>query len=179
MRFIPTRLPGAVIIEPEIVEDSRGGFARVFSRTELAEQGLDPHVEQCSISLNTNAFTLRGMHYQVGAAAEIKYVRCTSGRIFDVAVDMRPESPAYLSWAGVELSATNRRTLYVPAGFAHGFLTLVRDTEVFYQISTAHRPEAARGARWDDPAIGIDWPAIPTTMSERDASYPLLPPLKA
>ena len=174
MRFLTTGLPGVLVIEPELIEDERGAFARVYDRTQFVENGLDPHVEQCSVSVNRSPLTLRGMHFQGEDAAETKLVRCTAGRLFDVAVDVRADSPSYLAWTAVELSAENRRTLYLPRGFAHGYLTLEAGTEVFYQISSVHRPDAARGFRWDDPAIGIDWPGPPSVISERDASYPLL-----
>jgi dTDP-4-dehydrorhamnose 3,5-epimerase len=173
--FQETPMPGALVIEPERIEDERGFFARTFSSEEFAARGLDPRVDQCSTSFNPKVGTLRGMHYQAAPHAEAKLVRCTRGAIFDVAVDLRRDSPAYLRWFGVELSADDGRALFVPEGCAHGFQTLVDSTEVLYQISTPHVPSAGRGVRWDDPAFGIKWPPAPPggrTMSRRDAEYP-------
>jgi dTDP-4-dehydrorhamnose 3,5-epimerase len=164
-------LPGVLVVAPELVEDDRGAFARTFSREDFEERGLDPNISQCSVSFNRIAGTLRGMHFQVGEAAEAKLVRCTAGRMFDVAVDVRLDSPNYLRWVGIELSASNRLALAIPRGFAHGFLTLEDATEVLYQISAPYQPLAARGFKWDDPAIGITWPAEPVVISERDRSY--------
>jgi dTDP-4-dehydrorhamnose 3,5-epimerase len=175
VRFIETPVAGALVVEPQPIEDGRGFFARTFSRADFSARGLDARVDQCSASFNARAGTLRGMHYQAAPHGEVKLVRCTRGAIFDVAVDLRPESPTYLRWAGVELSADDGRALYVPHGCAHGFQTLVDAAEVLYQISTPYVPAAARGVRWDDPAFGIDWPAPPAggrTMSARDAEYP-------
>jgi dTDP-4-dehydrorhamnose 3,5-epimerase len=174
MRLVEADLPGVYVAEPEPVADERGLFARTFSRDDFEEWGLDPVVAQCSTSFNERAGTLRGMHYQAGAAEETKLVRCTRGSMFDVAVDMRPVSPTYLRWTGTTLTADNRRALYVPKGFAHGFLTLEDATEVLYQISAPYQPGTAQGVRWDDPAIGITWPHRPRMMSDRDATYPLL-----
>jgi dTDP-4-dehydrorhamnose 3,5-epimerase len=173
--FHETRLPGVLIVEPERIEDERGSFARTFSKEEFAATGLDVRVDQCSTSFNHNAGTLRGMHYQTAPHAEAKLVRCTRGAIFDVAIDLRPDSNAYLDWVGVELSADDGRALYVPEGCAHGFQTLLKSSEVLYQISTPHVPDAGRGVRWNDPALAIEWPAAPSsgrTMSQRDAEYP-------
>jgi dTDP-4-dehydrorhamnose 3,5-epimerase len=174
VRFRETDLAGVFVIEPEFIEDERGAFARTFSRDEFEDHGVETEMRQCSVSLNHRAHTLRGLHFQAGGAAEAKLVRCVSGRIFDVAIDVRPDSSTYLRWVGVELSAQNRLALAIPRGFAHGFLTLEHATEVFYQISMPYQPDAARGLRWSDPAIGIRWPVAPVVMSERDASYPLL-----
>jgi dTDP-4-dehydrorhamnose 3,5-epimerase len=173
--FHETPLPGVLIIEPERIEDERGFFARTFSTDEFAAQGLDVRVAQCSTSFNPKAGTLRGMHYQASPHAEAKLVRCTRGAIFDVAVDLRTDSSAYLGWVGVELSADDGRALFVPEGCAHGFQTLVDTCEVLYQISTPHIPDAGRGVRWNDPAFGIEWPEAPPhgrTLSDRDAEYP-------
>jgi dTDP-4-dehydrorhamnose 3,5-epimerase len=173
--FAETPVAGALVVEPQPIEDERGFFARTFSTEEFAARGLDARVDQCSASFSVRAGTLRGMHYQAAPHGETKLVRCTRGAIFDVAVDLRRESPTYLRWAGVELSADNRRALYVPEGCAHGFQTLVDGAEVLYQISMPYVPAAARGVRWDDPAFGIDWPDAPIggrTMSARDAAYP-------
>jgi dTDP-4-dehydrorhamnose 3,5-epimerase len=176
VRFTRTALPDVVVIDVEPANDERGFFARTYSREEFEEQGLDAAVEQTSLSFNLRARTLRGLHYQKGAAAESKLVRCTRGRVFDVAVDIRPDSATYLRWVGVELSADNRRALFVPRGHAHGFLTLTSETELLYQISAPYQPDAAAGLRWDDPAIGIAWPATPLVISQRDAAYELLRP---
>lgn len=171
MDFLATKLPGVLVIEAEKLEDERGFFARTFCREEFETHGLDTRVSQCSISFNRKKATLRGIHYQVAPHAESKLVRCTAGAIYDVAVDLRPDSPTFKQWEGVELSAQNRRALYIPAGCAHGFQTLTDDTEVYYQISEFYHPESARGVRWDDPAFEINWPFPPVMLSERDARY--------
>src|SRR5258706_7740854 len=145
-------------MEPELLTDERGFFARTFSRQEFAELHLDSRIEQCSISFNRKKGTLRGMHYQIAPHAETKIVRCTMGAIYDVIVDLRADSATLYKWIAVELSAEDRKMLYIPQGFAHGFQTLEDNTEVSYQISTAYAPEAARGVRWDDPRIGVQWP---------------------
>lgn len=168
----PTHLPGAVTIDVDRRVDERGFFARTWCRDELTELGLPSNVVQCSISWNERRHTLRGMHWQEGPHGETKLVRCTRGAILDVIVDVRPGSPTYLQHLAVELDEHNRRALLVPAGFAHGFLTLADGTEVYYQMDAPHVPEAARGARWDDPAFGIPWPARPSVISERDRTYP-------
>jgi dTDP-4-dehydrorhamnose 3,5-epimerase len=173
--FRETRVTGSYVVEPERMEDERGFFARTFSSGEFAARGLDDRVEQCSTSFNAKVGTLRGLHYQSAPHGEAKLVRCTRGAIYDVAVDLRPDSPSYLHWFGVELSAADGRALFVPEGCAHGFQTLVDATEVLYQISTPYVPEAARGVRWDDPAFGIEWPPEPPggrTIAPRDAAYP-------
>jgi len=138
---------------------------------------LDAAVAQCNVSYNRLRGTLRGLHYQVSPHEEVKLVRCTAGTVFDVVVDIRPGSPTFRQWLGVELSAGNRKMLYIPEGFAHGFQTLEDDTELFYQMSKVHVPEAARGIKWDDPAIGITWPMAPLVVSGRDQNYPKLPTL--
>ena len=175
MRFSETSVAGALVVEPDRFEDERGFFARTFSSAEFAARGLDVRVDQCSTSFNARAGTLRGLHYQEAPHAEAKLVRCTRGAIYDVALDLRPDSPSYLRWTGVELSADNGRALYIPEGCAHGFQSLVDATEVLYQISAPYVPSAARGVRFDDPAFAIDWPPAPPggrTMSARDAEYP-------
>ena len=173
MIFTPAPLAGAFVIEPERKADERGFFARTFSAGEFREHGLCAEFVQCSVSFNAKAGTLRGMHYQAAPHAETKLVRVTQGAIFDVIVDLRPQSKTFKRWFGAELSADNRRALYIPEGFAHGFQTLSDGAEVFYQISPAYVPDAARGVRWDDPAFGIDWPkAARRILSERDRSYP-------
>jgi dTDP-4-dehydrorhamnose 3,5-epimerase len=172
MIFTHTAIAGAYIIDPERLEDERGFFARVWCRREFKAQGLNPGLVQCSISFNRKRGTLRGMHYQAPPHAEAKLVRSTSGAIFDVIVDLRPESKTFRQWFSVELSADNRRMLYIPEGMAHGFLTLRDDTEVFYQMSEYYAAEFTRGVRWNDPAFGIRWPANVAVMSERDRNYP-------
>lgn len=178
MIFVETPIVGVMVVEPERSEDERGYFARTFCSREFAERGLEPSVAQCSTSFSARAGTLRGMHYQIEPHAEAKLVRCTGGAIYDVALDLRPDSSSYLRWHGVELSADTGRALFIPAGCAHGFQTLRDASEVLYQMSVAYEPAAARGVRWNDPAFGIAWPAPPAsgrTMSDRDASYPDYP----
>ncbi|HZL48554.1 MAG TPA: dTDP-4-dehydrorhamnose 3,5-epimerase [Solirubrobacteraceae bacterium] len=178
MKFIETPLPGAWVIELEALGDERGWFARTFDAEEFRARGLDADVVQCNASFNAQRDTLRGMHYQAAPHGESKLVRCVRGAIFDVAVDLRADSPTCRGWHGVELSAENRRAFYIPAGLAHGFQTLTDDCEVLYQMGYRYMPEAARGVRWDDPALAIDWPspAGERTVSERDLAYPDLQP---
>ena len=172
MRFIETGIPGAWLIEPEPMADERGLFARTFCQREFAARGIDFRVVQASTSYNEKAGTLRGMHYQEGAAAEDKLLRCTRGAIYDVIVDLRSGSPQRLRWYAVELSADNRRALYVPKGLAHGFKTLAPGSEVYYQMSEFYEPGAARGVRWNDKSLAIRWPAGDPILSERDRGYP-------
>jgi dTDP-4-dehydrorhamnose 3,5-epimerase len=172
MKFIETELSGAFIIRPELAKDARGFFARVFCQREFREQGLHASLVQCNISFNREKDTLRGMHYQVAPHREAKLVRCTSGAIFDVIVDLRSDSPTFRKWLGVELSAEHRTMLYVPERFAHGYLTLTGNTEVFYQVSEFYAPSGERGVRWNDPAFGIRWPASPRVISDKDAGHP-------
>jgi dTDP-4-dehydrorhamnose 3,5-epimerase len=173
MRFVETDLAGAYVLEPERHEDERGFFARTWDRDELAAHGLASEVLQCSISRNTRAGTLRGMHFQREPHWEVKLVRCTAGAVFDVIVDLRRDSETFLRWFGVELSAERANALYIPKGFAHGFQTLVDGAEVFYTMSDPYVPEASAGVRWDDPAFGIEWPhADERTINERDRSWP-------
>ena len=174
MRFTETSLPGAFIIEVDENADPRGFLARTFCASEFQARGLTPAVAQCSISFNHRRGTLRGMHFQAAPAAEAKLVRCTRGAIYDVIVDMRPASPTFRRHIGVELSDTNRRALYVPEHFAHGFQTLTDDAEVSYQISVPHAPGCERGVRHDDPALGIAWPLPVTVISDKDRAWPLL-----
>jgi dTDP-4-dehydrorhamnose 3,5-epimerase len=162
------------VIELEPHVDSRGHFARTFCAEEFAAHGLATTIAQTSASRNTVAGTLRGMHIQADPHAETKLVRCVRGAIFDVIVDMRANSPSRLRWHGVRLDAETGAAIYVPAGFAHGFVTLEPDSDVMYQMSTPYAPDAARGLRWDDPALGIDWPCSPTVISARDSAYPWL-----
>jgi len=172
MQLRETIISGAFLIEPERREDERGFFARTWCQREFEEHGLDTRLVQCSISYNRTAGTLRGMHFQREPYVEAKLVRCTAGAIHDVILDLRPSSPTCLSWISVELTAANRLALYVPAGLAHGFQTLVDDTEVYYQISEFYHPESADGVRWDDPAFRIRWPLANPILSPRDKQYP-------
>jgi dTDP-4-dehydrorhamnose 3,5-epimerase len=167
-----TGVAGAWIVEPELLGDERGFFARTWDGVEFARHGLSASFVQSSISYNSKRGTLRGMHYQAPPHEEAKLVRCTAGAIFDVALDLRRASPTYLQWAGVELSAENRLALYVPEGCAHGFLTLADGSEVEYQISAYYAPDAARGVRYDDPAFAIAWPGDVVVVNERDSLYP-------
>lgn len=174
MRFTEGPLPGTWVIELDQLADDRGWFARTFDAEEFETRGLEPATVECSISFNLRRDTLRGMHFQAAPHGESKLVRCIRGAIFDVAVDLRPDSPTFRSWHGVQLDADNRRAFYIPIGLAHGFQTLRDDTEVLYQIGQPHVEEAARGVRWDDPAFGVEWPAVESqrTISERDRTYP-------
>lgn len=172
MIFTETKLNGVFIINIEPIEDERGLFARSWCREEFEVHGLNPELAQCNISFNKKKGTLRGMHYQKPPHEEAKLVRCTLGAIFDVIIDLRPDSPTYKQWVGEELTAQNHRMFYVPRMFAHGFVTLTDSTEVFYQMSTQYAPESATGVRWDDPVFNIHWPEQPKIISQRDQSYP-------
>ena len=172
MIFIETELSGSFVIEPELRRDERGFFARAWGRDEFERRGLDARVAQCGISYNWRKGTLRGMHYQREPHAQAKLVRCTRGSVYDVIVDLRPESPTFARWIGAELTADNRRALYVPAGFAHGYQALEDDSEIFYQMSESYHPEAEAGVRWDDPAFRISWPLEVSVISPRDRDYP-------
>jgi dTDP-4-dehydrorhamnose 3,5-epimerase len=170
--FTATPVPGVVIVDLERREDDRGFFARAWCREEFAAAGLDPTLEQASISWNRLRGTLRGLHWQAAPHQEAKLIRCVRGALYDVAVDLRPGSPCYREHVAVELSADNHRALYIPAGCAHGFQTLTDDTEIFYQMSASYAPAAQRGARWDDPAFGIEWPIDPPLVHPRDSAFP-------
>jgi dTDP-4-dehydrorhamnose 3,5-epimerase len=172
MIFTETAIEGVWTVAPERAEDSRGFFARTWCAQEFGVRGLADHWAQCSLSFNTRRGTLRGLHYQRAPHAEAKLVRCTAGTLYDVVLDLRPESSTYLKHVAVELSASSRLMMYVPEGCAHGFQTLQDDTEVFYQISASYSPEHAAGVRWDDPAFGISWPYLDPIMSDRDRAYP-------
>jgi dTDP-4-dehydrorhamnose 3,5-epimerase len=172
MHFTETILPGMFEIELEPARDERGAFARTFCAREFASRGLNAAVAQRSTSLNHLRGTLRGLHYQLAPHAECKLIRCTRGSIYDVAVDLRPESPTYRRWAAVELSALNGRMIYLPEGIAHGFQTLEDDSEVAYQMSQEFQPSLYRGVRFDDPAFGIAWPVEVRMISDRDRGYP-------
>jgi dTDP-4-dehydrorhamnose 3,5-epimerase len=171
MEFIATRLSGVFEIRIEPHCDERGFFARTWCEQEFAAHRLNPKLVQCNISFNARKGTLRGMHFQASPHAEAKLVRCTRGSIYDVVLDLRPESPTRKQWVGITLTAQNRNMAYIPEGCAHGFITLEDETEVFYQMSEFHYPESARGVRWDDPAFGIAWPTQVEVISQRDASY--------
>lgn len=172
MRFTPTDIAGVVRVEADAHRDDRGLFARLQCPEEFAAAGMDFAPVQTSLSRNPHLHTLRGMHYQPAPNAETKLVRVSRGRIFDVAVDLRPDSPTYRRWTAAELSAENLAALFIPEGVAHGFLTLEPDTDVIYQIAPAYRPGHEAGVRWDDPAFAIAWPAAPALISPRDAAYP-------
>jgi len=172
MRFEATKIPGVWIVDVERHEDERGFFARTWCREELARLGLKAELAQCSVSFNAEAGTLRGMHYQAAPREEAKFVSCVRGAIYDVALDLRADSPTYRQWVGVELSETTMRMLFVPEGCAHGFVTLTQNALVHYQISAAFSADHARGVRWNDAAFRIAWPREPRAMSKRDATYP-------
>lgn len=172
MIFNQTPLKDAYIIELERIEDERGFFARSWCVKEFKQHGLNPNLVQCNVSFNKQKGTLRGMHYQAVPHGEAKLVRCTKGAFYDVIIDLRPDSPTFKQWFGVELTADNHKALYIPEGFAHGFQTLEDDTEVFYQMSEFYHPENARGVRWDDAQFGIMWPVEFAAISENDARYP-------
>ena len=172
MIFRATSLPDAFIIEPELLGDARGWFARTWCRETFSERGLNGELAQCSLSYTRDSGTLRGMHYQRAPHTETKLVRVTRGAIYDVALDLRPDSVTFCQWSAVELTADNRKMFYIPDGFAHGFVTLTDDTEVFYQISVAHEPASAAGVRWNDSAFNIEWPIDQPLLSERDAAFP-------
>ena len=171
MRFTEISLKGAFIIEPDRIEDDRGFFARTFCRQEFEKHGLNPNLVQCSVSFNTEKGTLRGMHYQAKPHEEVRLVRCTRGALYDVILDLRPDSSTFKQWFAVELTAENRTMVYIPEGFAHGFQALEDNTEVFYQMSEFYHPERARGVRWDDPAFGIKWPITITVIADKDSHY--------
>jgi dTDP-4-dehydrorhamnose 3,5-epimerase len=170
--FRETNLRGAFIIEVERNEDERGFFGRTWCQHEFNKHGLNPNLAQCSVSFSRKKGTLRGMHYQAAPHEEAKLVRCTSGAIYDVIIDLRPDSATFTRWQGVELTASNYVMVYVPEGFAHGFQTLDENTEVFYQMSEFYSPEHARGVRWNDPAFAIQWPCDQRIISLRDETYP-------
>ena len=175
MKFTETKLKGAYVIEVEPIADERGFFARSWCQKEFAEHGLNPNLVQCNISFNLKKGTLRGMHYQAKPHEEVKLVRCTMGAVYDVIIDLRSESPTFKQWVGVELTADNRKMLYIPEGMAHGFQTLVDNTEVFYQMSEFYHSESATGLRWDDPEFKIEWLIKQDlVISEKDKFYPLV-----
>jgi dTDP-4-dehydrorhamnose 3,5-epimerase len=172
MIFTETPLKGAFVIDLEPRGDERGFFARAFCMNEFAEHGLANRVAQANLSHNPRRGTLRGMHYQVPPHAEVKLVRCTRGAIWDAIIDLRKDSPTYLQWFGVELSADNRRTFYVPQGFAHGYQSLTDDSEVFYMVTEFYAPGSEHGIRWNDPRFAIPWPVPDPVLSPKDAAHP-------
>jgi dTDP-4-dehydrorhamnose 3,5-epimerase len=172
VRFTETTVPGAYVIDLEKREDERGFFARFFCEREFGDQGLETRFVQINNSLSRDQGTLRGLHYQLQPAAEVKVLRVLDGAVWDVVLDLREGSPTFGRWYGDELTADNRRMMYVPRGFAHGFVTLVPDTEVLYLVSAAFSPELERGVRWNDPRFAIEWPVEPTVISEKDRSHP-------
>ncbi len=172
MIFRELEIAGAYVLGTERHEDARGFFARTFCRRELEDLGLEAAVAQCNVSFNHRRGTVRGMHYQAPPSEEVKLVRCTRGAIWDVLLDLREESPSFKRHVAVELDAESRKSLYIPAGVAHGFQTLADDAEVFYQMSEFYDPKAARGVRWNDPAFSISWPEEITVISERDLAFP-------
>lgn len=173
MKFGQTAIPDVWTIDCDIFEDDRGFFARAWMPDELEAHGLDTTIAQVGIAFNKHRGTLRGMHFQTTPFDGVKHVRVVRGAIFDVAIDLRRDSPTFRKWVGVELSADNRRVMYIPKGFAHGYQTLSDDAEIFYFVSAEYSPANQRGVRWNDPAFGIDWPlGAPTMIHERDATYP-------
>lgn len=174
MTFVEMRLKGAYLIEPERIEDERGYFARTLCKNEFEATGLEWNSVQCSVSFNRKRGTLRGLHFQIEPYQEVKLVRCTRGEVFDVIVDLRPDSSTFRQWQGTYLGEEDGRMLYIPKGFANGFETMEDSTEIFYQISEFFRPEYSRGVRWDDPELNIDWPLPVTVISPRDSRQPTL-----
>lgn len=172
MRLLPTPLDGAYLVEAHTVEDVRGYFARLWSADDLRDRNLDTALAQASLSHNAVAGTLRGMHYQRTPFGECKLIRCVRGAVYDVIVDLRADRPSFRTWYAVELSADNGRMLYVPEGIAHGYITLVDDSDVLYFLSAPYRADYAAGVRWNDPGFGIAWPRPPRVISERDAAFP-------
>ena len=171
MIFTETVLKGAFTVDILRLEDERGFFGRSWCMDEFTEHGLNNQLAQCNISFNKKRGTLRGIHYQAAPYEEAKLVRCTMGQIYDVIIDLRPASPTFTNWIAMELTAENRRALYIPEGFAHGFQTLTDNAEVFYQMSEKHHPNAARGLRWNDPAFNVSWPINTMVVSEKDNNY--------
>ena len=173
MKFIETTLTGAFIIEVDQIDDERGYFARSFCKTEFEQHGLISSIVQCNISFNKKQGTLRGIHFQEHPYEEAKIISCVQGRIFDVIVDLRKDSPTFCQWFGIELISNEHKMLYIPHGCGHGFQTLTDESVVYYQISQCYSPEHARGVRWDDSAFMIKWPSEPTVISERDRNFPV------
>ena len=176
MIFTETAMPGSWLVDLKLIEDDRGFFARGWCAQEFADHGLNPQLKQINVAFNPRRGTLRGMHFQEPPWAEAKLVRCTRGAIYDVIVDLRPGSPTFRQWLGVELTAENHRMLYVPEGCAHGYQTLVDATEMYYQTTAAYAPTAAKGVRYDDPAFGIEWPLPVAAISAADRGWPAFKP---
>jgi dTDP-4-dehydrorhamnose 3,5-epimerase len=174
MQFTSSSIPGAWVIDITPIHDDRGFFATTWLPDELRQRGIDSVVAQCNIAFNHRRGTLRGLHFQTAPHAQAKIVRATRGALLDVIVDLRPDSPTWRQWELFELTADNRRMLYIPPGLAHGYLTLTDDAEMFYQASTPWAPQAEAGVRWNDPAFGIKWPFEPTVISAKDQTWPLL-----
>lgn len=172
MTFTSASIEGSYIIDPELHGDERGFFARIFCAREFASRGLASDLVQTNMSYSAERGTMRGLHYQEAPHQEAKLIRCTRGAVFDVVVDVRPESTTFMEWMGVELTAKNRRMVYVPEGCAHGMLTLVADTEVFYPVSDFYSPDVEQGIRYDDPAFNIDWPIDVRVISSKDRTWP-------
>jgi len=172
MKFQGTSISGVFEIRPEPANDERGFFARTWCREEFRSHGLNAEIVQCSISYNRKKRTLRGLHHQAAPYQEVKLVRCTQGAIYDVVLDLRPDSPTFKHWIAATLSSADRNMFYIPEGCAHGFLTLEDHTEVFYQMSQAYHADSARGVRWNDPAFRIEWPGTVEVISDRDRKYP-------
>ncbi len=172
MKFTPTKISGAYLIEIEPLTDERGFFARSFCANEFQQQGLNTNFVQSSVSFTAQKGTIRGMHYQVAPDTETKLVRCTKGAIYDVILDLRPESPTFKQWVATELTADNHQMFYIPSGCAHGLQTLVDDTEVFYQMAGVYNANSARGVRWNDPAFRLEMPLAVSVINDRDRSYP-------
>jgi len=172
VKFLETPLTGACIVEIEPIEDSRGLFARSCCKREFEAHSLNPEIVQCNISFNIKKGILRGMHYQIKPFEEAKLVRCTRGAIFDVIIDLRADSPTFKDWFAVELTDKNRKMLYIPERFAHGFQTLKDNTEVFYQMSEYYSPKHSRGIRWNDPSFSVQWPEDTRIISKKDQQYP-------
>jgi dTDP-4-dehydrorhamnose 3,5-epimerase len=171
VQFTPTPLPGVFIIDPDVFDDPRGAFVCAWSADEFRARGLEPAVAQCSLSENLRRGTLRGLHFQTPPHQAAKTVRVTRGAIFDVAVDLRPDSPTFCHWTAIELTSANRRSLHIPVGCAHGYQTLEDGSEMMYFASVAYAPRHQGGVRWDDPAFGVAWPIAPTVINERDRTY--------
>src|SRR5687768_12904864 len=174
MTFTESRIPGAWIIDVSEIHDDRGLFAMTWLPGEFTKRGLDPSLAQCNLAFSHKRGTLRGMHFQTAPHEQVKIIRCTRGALLDVIVDLRSDSPAYRQWEAVELSADNRRMFYMPKGIAHGYITLVDDTEAYYHASAPWVPAAESGVRWDDPALNIQWPMAPAVVSDKDRQWPLM-----
>ena len=173
MIFKETNLQGAFVIEPEMLSDKRGAFARIFCQKEFEDHGLNPNISQCSISINSKKFTLRGMHFQKSPYEEAKLIHCSRGLIYDVIVDLRPNSSTYMGWTSVEMSMDNKKMVYVPEGFAHGFQSLEDNSEIIYQVSEFYTPNSELGIHWNDPEFNITWPIEEKIITEKDNSWKL------